>query len=305
MNKIINLIKRAIKSPEKIILNIIYRLEIFTKKMSDEKYLKMLYFVVFHKKLNLNKPRSFNEKLQWLKINDRKDMYTLMVDKYEAKKYVSNIIGNEYIIPTLGIYDKFEDIDFDKLPNQFVIKCTHDSGNVIVCNNKKTFDFNLAKKKINKSLKKDYYLVNREWPYKNVKKRIIIEKFMKNNNGSQLIDYKFYCFNGIPKYLYVSEGLTNHSTAKIDFLDINFERAPFGRCDFSHYDKLPDKPHNYNQMIKLCEKLSKNMSFIRVDFYEINNHIYFSELTFTPCGGFMIFNPKEWDEKLGELIDLN
>ncbi len=304
MNKIIQIVKRAKKSPEKVLLNIVYRLKLFTKNMPDDKYLGLLYKITFHKKINWNNPQSFNEKLQWLKLNDRKNIYTTMVDKYEAKKYVAKAIGEKYIIPTIGIYNDFNEIDFDKLPNQFVMKCTHDSGNVIVCKDKSQFDISFARKKINKSLKRDYYLINREWPYKNVEPRIIIEKYMENNNGINLIDYKFYCFNGKPEYLYVSEGLTNHSTAKIDFFDMNFKKAPFGRGDFAHYDSVPNKPKNFEKMKELSKKLAVDMKFLRVDFYEINGQIYFSELTFTPCGGFMKFVPEEWDKKLGELINL-
>lgn len=305
MHKIIGKINRLLHNPEKIPMNIMYRLPFIFNYFSDEMYLKILYFFTFRKRLNIAKPETFNEKLQWLKLYDRKDKYIEMVDKSKAKKYVSDIIGEKYIIPTIGIYDRFDDIDFDILPNQFVIKCTHDSGNVVICKNKKNFNIKNARKKINNSLKKNYYYVSREWPYKNVKPRIIVEKYMEDINDSDLIDYKFYCFNGEPKYLYVSQGLSDHETAKIDFFDMNFKKAPFGRKDFKHYDVLPKKPLNFEKMKKLAKKLSNNMPFIRVDFYEINNNIYFSELTFTPCGGFMIFIPNEWDKKLGDLISLN
>ena len=305
MRKIVGKINRLLHNPEKIPMNIMYRLPFIFNHFSDEVYLKMLFFLTFHKKIDLLNPKTFNEKMQWLKLYDRKDTYNKMVDKSEAKKYVSSIIGEEYIIPTIGIYDNFDDIDFKNMPNQFVIKCTHDSGNVVICKNKDTFDLRRARKKINKSLKKNYYYVSREWPYKNVKPQIIVENYMEDNNNSDLIDYKFYCFNGEPKYLYVSQGLSNHDTAKIDFFDMNFKKAPFGRKDFKHYDVLPKRPFNFEKMKILARKLSNNIPFIRVDFYEINNNIYFSELTFTPCGGFMIFVPKEWDKKLGNLISLN
>lgn len=270
----------------------------------DKIYLKIRYYLRTGKKLNLKHPQTFNEKLQWLKLYDRRDIYTTMVDKYDAKKYVADIIGEEYIIPTLGIYKSFEEIDFEKLPNQFVIKCTHDSGGVIICRDKKQFDYDKAKKKINKIMKMNYYYFSREWPYKNVKPRIIIEEYMSDSKQKVLKDYKFYCFNGIPKYLYVSEGLENHETAKISFFDMDFNFAPFKRNDFAGFEKKPTRPKNFDKMVELAKILSKDIKFIRVDFYEINNKIYFGELTFSPCSGYMPFEPEEYNYILGEMIDL-
>lgn len=301
---IIEKIKRAINSPEKIPLNIIYRLPFF-HIMNDENYIKLLYKITYNKKTDLSNPKTFNEKINWLKLNDRKEIYTTMVDKNLAKDYVANIIGREYIIPTIGVYNSFDEIDFNELPNQFVIKCNHDSGNVFICKDKERFDFKTARKRISNSLKKDFYYINREWPYKNIKRKIIIEKYMKDNDSDDLTDYKFYCFNGKPKYLYISNGLSDHTRTRLDFLDINFNRAPFGRKDYKHFEKIPPQPKKYKEMIKLAEILSDNIPFLRVDFYEINNKIYFGELTFSPCGGFMKFYPKEWDKKLGDMIDLS
>lgn len=277
--------------------------------ISDEKMLEILYLRVFHKKLNLAVPETFNEKLQWLKINDRKSEYTNMVDKYEAKKYVANIIGNEYIIPTLGIWKSFNDIDFDSLPNQFVLKCTHDSGGLIICRDKSKFNKKQARKKIEKSLKVNFYSVGREWQYKNVKPYIIAEQYMENFDGdkdsSSLMDYKFYCFNGKVRCLYASCGMDNHDTAKMSFLTPSWELAPFRRTDYKSFNTLPKKPSSFDKMIKLAECLSSNTKFLRVDLYEINDKIYFSELTFAPCSGLMPFEPKEWDKILGSWIDLN
>lgn len=304
MGSIFGVFKRAIKSPEKILLNIIYRIPVL-RKISDKRYISLLFRITYGRKIDFANPKSFNEKLNWLKLYDRKDLYTTMVDKYESKKYVGNIIGNDYIIPTLGVYDTFDDIDFNLLPEKFVMKCNHDSGNVIICKDKNKLDFKRLKKKMNACLKKDYYLINREWPYKNVKRKIIVEKYMEDKKNDELVDYKIYCFNGQPKYLYISQGLSNHATAKIDFVDLNFHKAPFYRKDFKQHEIIPNKPKNYERMLELAKKLSYNISFIRVDFYEINGKIYFGELTFTPCGGFMKFYPKEWDEKLGDMIDLS
>lgn len=274
-------------------------------RFNDEKYLKEFYKYKLNKELDLKEPKDFNEKLQWLKLNDRKPIYTNLVDKYEVKKIIAKEIGDEYIIPTIGIYKSFDEIDFDLLPQKFVIKCTHDSGGLIICKDKSNFDVKKARKKINHFLKVNHYYYAREWPYKDVSPRIIIENYMQNGTDGDLRDYKFYCFNGIPHYLYVSEGLSNHKTAKIDFYDMDFEKAPFGREDYLHFDKKPLKPVNFEKMKELSKKLSKDIPFVRVDFYEINGKIYFGELTFTPCGGFMKFYPEEWDRKLGDLIKLD
>lgn len=276
--------------------------------ISDEKMLEILYLRAFHKKLNLAVPETFNEKLQWLKIHDRKPEYTKMVDKYEAKKYVANIIGNEYIIPTLGIWKSFDDIDFDNLPNQFVLKCTHDSGGLIICRDKSKFNKKQARKKIEKSLKVNFYNVGREWQYKSVKPHIIAEQYMEefdeDKDSSGLMDYKFYCFNGKVRCLYISCGMDNHDTAKVSFLTPSWELAPFSRTDYKSFNTLPKKPSLFDEMIKLAECLSSNTKFLRVDLYEINGKIYFSELTFAPCSGLMPFEPKEWDKILGSWIDL-
>ena len=271
---------------------------------NDKTYLKIRYYATFKKNLNLQNPQTFNEKLQWLKLNDRKDIYTKMVDKYEAKSYVSKIIGNKYIIPTLGIYNNFDEIDFNKLPNQFVIKCTHDSGGLVIVTDKSKLDIEKSKKKINKSLKRNYYYPGREWPYKNVKPRIIIEKYMKDNSINDLMDYKFFCFNGKCKFFKIDfNRLTKHQA---NYYDINGNFLPFGEeiCppDFS---KKLELPVNLKKMINLAEKLSQNITFLRVDFYEINGNIYFGELTFYPASGFGKFEPEEWDLKLGNLIDLS
>lgn len=272
--------------------------------MDDETFLKMAYKRKFGKELDLNNPVTFNEKLQWLKLNDRKPEYTEMVDKFMAKKYVASIIGQEHIIPTLGVWSRFDDIDFDKLPTQFVLKCTHDSGGLVVCKDKSNLNKKAAKKKIEKSMKTNYYKGGREWPYKNVKPRIIAEEYMEDISGNGLTDYKFYCFNGVPKYLYVSNGMDDHETARLSFLTMNWEKAPFGRSDYLEFEVLPPKPTKFDEMVKIAKSLSGGHPFLRVDLYEINNKVYFSELTFSPCGGFMPFVPEEWDAKLGEMVNI-
>lgn len=271
--------------------------------LSDKNFLRKKYFLKLGKKLNLNKPITFNEKMQWLKLYDRKPEYTNMVDKYEVRKYITETIGKEYLIPIIGVYDKFEQINFDKLPNQFVIKCTHDSGSTIICKDKRNFDVNVAKKKIKSCQKINFYLKGREWPYKNVKHRIIIEKYMKNDDNGELKDYKFMCFNGKVKCSFVCSNRYNDEGMKIDFYDLDWNKMSFQR-HYPNSEEQITKPKNYELMIKLAEKLSNNIPFVRVDFYEINGKIYFGELTFFPGSGFEEFTPEKYDEILGQWINL-
>lgn len=276
----------------------------FFNRMSDKAYLKLRYNCIMGKKLNLDNPVTYNEKLQWLKLYDRKPEYTKMVDKYEAKKYVADIIGEEYIIPTLGVWDNVNDIDFDTLPNQFVLKCTHDSGGLVICKDKAELDIENSKNTLNHFLNRNFYSVHREWPYKDVKHRIIAEKYMEDESGKDLKDYKFFCFNGEPKLLYISEGLSDHSTAKISFADMDYNIAEFKRNDFKPFNELPKKPINFEKMKELAKVLSKDRAFIRVDFYEINKKIFFGELTFFPCSGYLPFDPEKYDKVLGDWITL-
>ena len=296
-------ITKYIKEPSKVILYLMNKNILCW--LNDKKYLELKYKLIMKSKLDLENPQTFNEKMQWLKLYDRKPEYTNMVDKYEAKKYVAEVIGEEYIIPTIGIYDKFDDIEFNKLPQQFVIKCTHDSGGLVVCKDKSKFNIEKAKIKINACLKKNFYYYSREWPYKDVKPKIIIEKYMKDSKQKEdLIDYKFFCFNGEPKYIYISQGLSNHATANISFADMNYNQCEFHRTDFKPFKVLPSKPESFEQMKKLARKLSKDYIFLRVDFYEINKKIYFGELTFYPGSGYIPFEPKEYDKKIGDMIKL-
>ena len=278
--------------------------KVVKKILPDSIYIKYLYKKIMKKRLNLKNPKTFNEKLQWLKLHDRKEIYTTMVDKYEAKKYVASIIGEEYIIPTLGVYDSFDDIDFSKLPNQFVIKCTHDSGGLVIVKEKNKLNIKEARKKINRSLKNNFYYNGREWPYKNVKPRIIIEKYMEDKNNDSRRDYKFFCFNGKPKIMYISEGLENHQTASMSFFDMNFDLTDCKRKDYKLLNSNIEKPITFEKMKKLACKLSLDIPHIRVDFYEIDGKVYFGELTFFTCSGFIPFENEEWDGKLGDMIEL-
>jgi hypothetical protein len=270
----------------------------------DKICLELKGWCIFGERFNLTNPKTFNEKINWLKIHDRKPEYTMMVDKYEAKKYVSKILGESYIVENYGVWDTFDNIDFQILPEKFVLKCTHDSGGLVICKSKSTFNYDEARNIIEKYLKREFFWNAREWPYKNVRPRIIAEKYLESGEDG-LTDYKFYCFNGEPRLLYVSEGLINHKTAKMSFLDINWRFAPFRRSDYMPLQSLPHKPSKFNEMVDIAKKLSEGIPFLRVDLYQIEDKIYFSELTFSPCAGFMPFLPKEYDRKLGDLLNLD
>ena len=274
--------------------------------LSDEKYLKKKFKNRLGYELNLNSPSTFNEKLQWLKIHDRNPLYHTLVDKIKVKEYVSAKIGEEYIIPTYGIWNKVEEIDWKTLPDSFVLKVSHDSGGVFICKDKNKVDLNNIASIINEHLRRDYYLSCREWPYKNLERKVLAEQLLVDNrsDNGDLIDYKFYCFNGCPTYLYVSQGLSNHSTAKISFLDLDWNLAPFGRDDYDSFVIPPEKPPCLQEMIDIASTLANGMPFVRVDLYNVNNKIYFSELTLYPCSGMMPFSPPEYDKALGDLLDL-
>lgn len=242
---------------------IIYILDNYILRfLGDQTYLKIKYKYKMKQKLNLNNPQTFNEKLQWLKIHDRKDIYTTMVDKYEAKKYIADIIGQEYIIPTLGIYEKFEDINFEELPDKFVIKCTHDSGGIVICKDKSKFDYNNAKKRINKCLNRNFYYHGREWPYKNVKPRVIVEEFI----GENLTDYRIYCFNGKAKYVYMylnkfnDEGRPEPKNCNI--YDMNWNLQEFHQNSLPTKEKY-NKPKQLEEMKEIAEKLSRKYKIFK------------------------------------------
>lgn len=277
------------------------------KSLNDERFIRLKYYASMGKILHLKNPVTFNEKLQWLKLYDRNPAYTQMVDKYAAKEYVANIIGKEYIIPNYGVWEKPEEIDFDSLPDQFVLKVTHDSGGLVICRDKSKLNREHVVEKLNKSLQRDYYIQSREWPYKNVKKQIIAEVYMEDEqSGHGLTDYKFFCFNGIPRFLYVSQGLEDHTTAKISFFDFEGKRLPFSRSDYRPFEKNIELPKQFEKMIEIAKVLANEVanSFVRIDLYSINGDIYFSEITFFPCGGMVPFDPPEWDKKMGEWIEL-
>ena len=296
----INKLIKVVKKPSLILLKL-DRLGFI--RLSDELFLKLRFKSELGYKLNLDNPKTFNEKLQWLKLHDRNPNYGKMVDKYEVRKYISETLGEDLSIPLLGVYDKFEDIDFNKLPNQFVIKCTHDSGGLVICKNKDKLDYKKAKKKIEKSLKRNYFYPGREWPYKNLKPRIIIEKYMVDNKVKDLIDYKIMCFNGEPLYTFVYSERFSDDGVKATFFDKDWNILDFKR-KFGDTKVNIKKPINYDKMLEYSKKIAQNIPFVRIDWYEVNGKLYFGEITFFPSSGFGAFNPQEWDLKLGNQIKL-
>lgn len=283
-NKLLKL-KCYLLNPSRLVLRIMD--SNFSRILGNKTYLRIYFKYKMGYKLNLKNPKTFNEKLQWLKLYDRNPEYTMMVDKYEVRKYIKEKIGEEYLIPLIGVYDKFEDIDFDKLPNQFVIKCNHDSGGLVICKDKSNLDIESIRKKINKSLKTNYYYSGREWPYKNVKPKIIIEEYMEDKIDKELIDYKLYAFNGKVDYVMVCFDRFNGGTKFIYFdKDWNIKKT-FSNDGIKYGDIIKlRKPKNLDKMFKFASLLSKNIPFVRVDFYEVNGKLYFGELTFFPSSGF-------------------
>ena len=302
MSKFRKIVNYIFNDPKRLLLSILIRI---SRVVPDRLYLKSIFWLRLGYKLDLSDPKTFNEKLQWLKLYNRRPEYTQMVDKFAVKEYIANIIGEEYIIPTLGVYDKAEEIDFDELPDQFVLKCTHDSGLALICKDKTKFDRKDAIKKLNKSLKQNYYWWSREWPYKNVQPRIIAEKYMIDNTVKELRDYKFFCFNGrVELYKVDYDRFVNH---RANYFTREGEILPFGEetCQ-PDSNKDIQIPNTISQMISIADKLSGNLGpFARVDLYSANDKIYFGEITFFPAGGFGRFTDPKWDRKLGDLMRLN
>lgn len=267
--------------------------------------IQLRYYYHFHKFVDFHNPKTFSEKLQWLKIYNRKPIYTTMVDKYAVKDYVANIIGEEYIIPNLGVWNKPEDIDFNSLPDQFVLKTTHAGGSsgVVICKDQSNFDKISAIDKLKKSYNTDCYSFSKEWPYKNVQRRIIAEQYMEDESG-ELRDYKFFCFDGEVKAMFVATDRQKEGEeVKFDFFDMEFNHLPFMQ-GHPNSTKVIKCPKSFEKMKELASALSKGIPQIRVDFYEVNGLVYFGELTFFHFSGMVPFKPQEWDAKFGDWIKL-
>lgn len=295
MNKLI----RNIKHPRELTIKILDRLSFLIP--TDRLYLRIRYFLFMKKPLHLRKPETFNEKLQWLKLYNRNPLYTTLVDKYEVKDYVAKKIGSEHIIPTLGVWNSADEIDFDSLPDKFVMKCTHDSGGLIICKDKSKLNIASARKVLEKTLKRSYYSVSREWPYKNVKRRIIAEKFMQDEHSQILNDYKFFCFDGKVKVLFIATD--RGIDTRFDFFDTDFNHLDIVN-GHPMSDRKIEKPATFDEMLAIAEKLSQGIPHVRVDLYEINGKVYFGELTFSHWGGTIPFEPEVWDYKFGSWITL-
>lgn len=295
-------LKNYIKNPSILGASLLQRYFLW---LPDKLYLKLLFRFKMGYKLNLKNPKTFSEKIQWLKLYNRRPEYTKMVDKYAVKDYVASIIGNEFIIPTLGVWDKPEDIEWEKLPDKFVLKTTHGGGNsgVVICKDKATFDKEVALRKLNKSMKQDIYWQLKEWPYKNVRKRIIAEEYIDPETiAKDLPDYKFFCFDGEVRALFI--GTERQSgDVKFDYFDSDFNHLDLRQVHPMSGRNL-EKPSNFEVMKKIASDLSKGIPLVRIDLYNVNGKIYFGEMTFFHHGGIVPFHPIDWDYKFGSWIKL-
>jgi len=276
---------------------------------SDSLYLRVYYRLRTGEKLNLSNPVTFNEKMQWLKLHNTSSLCTQMADKYAVRQLIADTIGEQYLIPLLGVWDRFDDINYDELPDRFVLKTTHDSGSVVLCKDKNTLDLKAARKKLTKSLSNNYFWAGREYPYKNIPPRIIAEEYMINEGEFDLPDFKFFCFNGVPTVLfYASERFNEKGEkghVKFDYYDMNLNHLPIKSRGHENSSKPLCPFPQFDEMKQLASQLSKGFPFLRVDFYLINGHVYFGELTFHHDGGVVPFVPEEWNYTLGDKIVLD
>lgn len=297
------IILEALRKPWKIVSS--RKIPFLSNLLPDSVYLKCFYRSAFDKKLDLNAPHNFNEKLQWLKLYDRHFVYIDMVDKYVAKEFVAKRIGHKHIIKTYGIWDSFDDIDFDLLPDSFVLKCTHDSAGYVICRNKLKFDMDAARKKITKCLKRNFYYVGREWPYKNIKPCVIAEQFMEDATLRELRDYKFFTFNGVPKVMHIVSNRQNPCEETYgDFFDMDYNHLDL-TMGHPNAPACPEKPKNFDKMKEFASILSEGTIHLRVDFYEVDGQLYFGELTFYQDSGVADIRPERWNTILGDWIDLS
>ena len=299
-NRIISLLK----DPYRIYIGVTRRLiNLFAGRISDKTYIRLRWLITFGRRINLENPVTFNEKLQWLKLNNHNPLYTRLVDKYEVKKYIASLIGDEHIIPTIGVYERAEDIDFDALPGQFVLKTTHDSGGIVICRDKSKLNKEEVVKKLNKFLQTDFYIYTREWPYKNVPRRIIAEQYIAVPN-IDLRDYKFLCFDGVPKIMYVAaDRFTSGEETSFDFFDMDYNHIK-AKNGHPNTKRTLERPQGFERMKELAAKLSAGFPHVRIDFYDINGKIYFGEMTFFHMSGFAKFVPDNLDKLMGKYLKL-
>lgn len=297
MRRIINVIKR----PSRLILHLneyrIFRL------MPDEAYLKLIYRCEMGRKLNLTSPNTYNEKLQWLKLKDRRPEYKTYADKYAVREYLRQTVGEDYLIPLIAVYDRVDEIEWDALPAQFVLKCTHASGTNIICTDKNRLDIETAKRQLNRWMQRDYYWHGREWQYKNMRPRIICEKYLADESDFELKDYKFHCFNGEPKIATVVLNRFQEGGPNGNFYDMAWNLLPF----YQHYppstSNVP-KPKNFEKMKEIACKISEGLLYIRIDYYEAAGQLYMGELTLHPASGWLGFIPESADGLVGSWLEL-
>lgn len=302
--------KRLIRAGCKYLTDTDYRFRVDAgfgryDKMPDEDYLKRLFKASTGKPLNLENPQTFNEKMQWLKLHDRRPEYTMMVDKYLVRDYVKKTIGEQYLIPLLGVWDDPDEIDFNKLPNQFVLKCNHNSGyGMCICTDKSKLDIKKVKKELKKGLAQDYYLTGREWPYKNVPRKIVAEQYLSDGTGASLDDYKVHNFNGRPEFILVCRDRFSKNGLREDFFDTNWKHLKLKRPTHPNSEQGIDRPDRLDEILELSKALSQNIPFVRTDFYIVNNRAYFGEMTFFPASGLERFEPEEYDAIFGKMVQL-
>lgn len=273
----------------------------YFSSLSDSKYLSIIYRILVNEKLNLKNPKSYTEKLQWLKIYDHKRIYNTMVDKYEVRNYIKKTIGEEYLIPLIDVYDNVEDINWESLPKEFVLKATHTSGNVIICKDKNNLNKSETIKELNKWLKRDYYSYFREWPYKDLKPKIVCEKFL-SEIGDVPVDYKIMCFSGEPEIIQVHRGRFEEHT--IEYYDKYWNKLDIYSEGYKKCDYISEKPKELHKLLMIARKLSANLPQSRIDLYLVNGNVYFSEITFFDGAGFDKFYPEEFNNYLGDLINI-
>lgn len=275
----------------------------FSFLFPDETYLKIMHRLELKRRLDLKNPVTYNDKLQWLKLYYHRPDFTMMADKVAVKQYVADLIGSEYVVPLIGVWDNVDEIEWEKLPRQFVLKTNHDGGNfgVVICRDKAQFNRQKAKQRLNASLHRNTYLLGREWPYKNIPRKVFAEQYIEDASGKEMVDYKFLCFDGKVKLLFISS--ERQHGVKMDYYDEDFNHLDLTQSH-STASIPPEKPQHFELMKELAEILSKGIPHVRVDFFEVNGKVYFSEYTFFSYGGWAAFHPDEYDYKLGEYITL-
>lgn len=270
--------------------------------LSDKAHITLKYRLSMGHPLNWKHPETFTEKLNWLKLNDHDPRYLGIVDKWEVMDFVKERIGEEYCVKKFGVWEHFDDIDFDTLPEQFVLKCTHDSGGVVICKDKGNFDREAARKKLESSLKRNYYWLSREWPYKQIQPRILAEEYLEDCEKGGLPDYKFFCFDGAPKFLFVATGRAEGDT-RFDFFDTDYHWLPV-KQHYPNADTPPERPRCFDEMLELSRKLSEGFKHVRVDFFQAGGKVYFGELTLTHFAGYHPYEPECYDRIFGDYLHL-